>query len=162
MDYVSSARAKKNMTLNTVRPFIAIVDDDASVCRAMKRLLSSHGMDTAIFTSGRDFIDSLDAKPLRLPDCVILDIRMRGLSGLQVQKLLASKHIRTSIIFVTGESQCHIKQALAAGAVAVFEKPLDADVVLPTLRWILGTETRRKSEASNRVCGHGDWKEDLS
>ena len=144
MDYVSSARAKKNMTLNAVRPFIAIVDDDASVCRGMKRLLSSHGMDTAIFTSGRDFIDSLDAKPLRLPDCVILDIRMPGLSGLQVQKLLASKQIRTSIIFVTGESQRKIGQALAAGAVAVFEKPLDADVVLPTLRWVLGTDTKQK------------------
>jgi FixJ family two-component response regulator len=144
IDYVSSARAKKNMIMDTGRPFIAIVDDDVSVCRAMKRLLSSHDMDTAIFTSGRDFIDSLDAKPLRLPDCVILDIRMPGLSGLQVQKLLASKHIRTSIIFVTGESQRKIGQALAAGAAAVLEKPLDADVVLPTLRWVLGIETRQR------------------
>ena len=141
MDYVPGARATKNMTLNTVRPLIAVIDEDASVCRAIKRLLTSHGMDTAIFSSGRDFIDSLDAKPLRLPDCLILDIRMKGLSGLQVQKLLASKQIRTSMIFVTSESQRQIDEALAAGAMAVFQKPLDADVVLPTLCWILGIKT---------------------
>ena len=156
MDCIPSARAKKNMTLNRVRPLIAIVDDDVSVCRATKRLLSAHGMDTAIFTSGRDFIDSLDAKPLRLPDCLILDIRMPGLNGLQVQKLLASKQIRTSIIFVTAAGQRHLDEALAAGAVSVFEKPLEADVLLATLGWILGTGTGRKAYASNRVCGHGD------
>ena len=72
-------------------PLIAIVDDDEFVCRAIKRLLSLHGMDATIFSSGRTFVDLLDVNLSFVPDCVILDVQMPDLNGLGVQKLLASK-----------------------------------------------------------------------
>jgi FixJ family two-component response regulator len=126
-------------------PLIAIVDDDEFVCRAIKRLLFQHGMDSSIFSSGRTFVDLLDTNPTFVPDCVILDVRMPDLNGLEVQKLLASKRSGIPVIFITAEENPHqIAQALVAGAEAVFPKPFDGDLVISTLREVLENRPKRK------------------
>jgi FixJ family two-component response regulator len=126
-------------------PLIAIVDDDEFVCRAIKRLLFQHGMDSSIFSSGRTFVDLLDTNPTFVPDCVILDVRMPDLNGLEVQKLLASKRSGIPVIFITAEENPHqIAQALLAGAEAVFPKPFDGDLVISTLREVLENRPQRK------------------
>jgi len=66
------------------KPSIAIVDDDESVCHAIKRLVRSLGMEAATFASGQEFIDHIEAMPSQRFDCVILDVQMPGLSGCRV------------------------------------------------------------------------------
>jgi FixJ family two-component response regulator len=80
---------------------IAIVDDDELVCRAIKRLVRSLGMEAEAFTSGRDFIELIDAMPSFQPDCLILDVQMPGMNGLDVQQQLVSRSSRLPIVFIT-------------------------------------------------------------
>src|SRR5215475_13993065 len=79
---------------------IAIVDDDASVCGAISGLLRSLGMNTATFTSGHEFIEHLETKRSFHPDCVVLDVQMPGMNGLEVQDLL----VRSENLFPSSSS----------------------------------------------------------
>ena len=82
-------------------PLIAIVDDDESVCRAMSRLVRSLGMEVNAFVSGREFIDRIETTPSFQPDCVVLDVQMPGMNGLEVQERLASRGNPLPVIFIT-------------------------------------------------------------
>ena len=130
---------------------IAIVDDDESVCRALKRLVRSLGMDADTFTSGRQFIDLIEAMPSFAADCVVLDVQMPGLNGLQVQEQLARRGHRLPVIFITAHDDVGVReQALAAGAVAFVRKPFNDELLIKTLnealkRNALGDETDKKN-----------------
>ena len=101
------------------KPLIAIVDDDESVCRAIKRLVRSLGMDADTFTSGQQFIDFIESIPSRPVDCVVLDVQMPGLNGLEVQERLTRRGHRFPVIFITAHDEVGVReQALAAGALA--------------------------------------------
>jgi FixJ family two-component response regulator len=126
------------LSANKKRPIIAVVDDDAFVCRMMQRLLRLLGMDADTFASGQEFIDRLAAMPLFAPDCVILDVHMPGLNGLTVQRHLSRSRPGTPVIFMTAADEAWIReQALAAGAAAFLSKPFDGDLLTGTLRGIL-------------------------
>ena len=86
--------------MSKTNPTIAIVDDDASVCRAISRLLRSLGMNADTFTSGREFIEHIEMMPSFLPDCVVLDVQMPGMNGLEVQELL----VRVTNLFQSSSS----------------------------------------------------------
>ena len=130
---------------------IAIVDDDESVCRALKRLVRSLGMDADTFTSGRQFIDLIEAMPSFAADCVVLDVQMPGLNGLQVQEQLARGGHRLPVIFITAHDDAAVReQALAAGAVAFVRKPFNDELLIKTLnealkRNALGDEADKKN-----------------
>ena len=129
------SRVRHDMESTKRRPVIAIVDDDASICRAMKRLMWSRGIAAYTFASGLEFIDLLEAWPSISWDCVILDVHMPGLDGLQVQEHLVCKRPDIPIIFVTAKQEDRIReQALASGAAAFFEKPLNGDLLIKTLQ----------------------------
>jgi FixJ family two-component response regulator len=129
------------MGLNKTGPVIAIVDDDVSFCRVMKRLVCLLGMDAESFVSGQGFIDLLEVMPSFEPDCVILDMQMPGLNGLQVQERLTRLRRDIPVIFITGADEDWIrKQALASGAVAFLCKPLQIDLLIKTLRAVLKIE----------------------
>lgn len=120
------------------RPLIAIVDDDESVCRAMKRLVRSIGMDANAFTSGREFIDRVETTPSFQPDCVVLDVQMPGMNGLEVQERLASGGNPLPVIFITAHDEAGVRdRALAAGAVAFLRKPFNDELFIKTLRLAL-------------------------
>ena len=105
-----------------MRPLIALVDDEESVRTALARMLRASQFDVDAFASGREFLDSL---PTRLPDCVILDYQMPGLTGRDVQRQLSVEQIRLPIIVVTAHDQPALReQCLADGAVAYLAKPL--------------------------------------
>ena len=105
-----------------VRPLIALVDDEESVRTALARMLRASLFDVDAFASGREFLDSLRT---RLPDCVILDYQMPGLTGRDVQRQLSVEQIRLPIIVVTAHDQPALReQCLADGAVAYLAKPL--------------------------------------
>jgi len=116
-------------------PLIAIVDDDESVCRSIKRLVRSLGMDADTFASGQEFIDLIEAMPSQRFACVILDIQMPGLNGLDVQERLHRGGHRLPIIFITAHDEVNVRErALTAGAVAFLRKPFDDKLFIKSLR----------------------------
>jgi FixJ family two-component response regulator len=121
--------------MSQLRPLIAVVDDDESVCRAVKRLLRAFGMDAEAFASGEQFIDAITASGSRRADCVVLDLQMPGMSGLQVQERLAGLSRRVPIVFVTAHEEAGARErALAAGAVAFVRKPFSDEMLIDALR----------------------------
>jgi len=118
-----------------VKPRIAIVDDDESVCRAVKRLLRSFSMDAETFSSGQSFLDLVEAMPSFQPDCVILDVQMPGMNGLEVQQRLIKSGHKVPVVFITAHDDLGAREkALAAGAVAFLRKPFDDQLLIKTLR----------------------------
>jgi FixJ family two-component response regulator len=121
--------------LKKFKPLIAIVDDDTSVCRAVRRLVRSLGMDAETFTSGQEFLDLLDAMPSFKPDGLILDVQMPGMNGLDVQTRLATRGHLVPVIFITAHDEVGIREkALAAGAVAFLRKPFNDALIIKTLQ----------------------------
>ena len=117
------------------KPLIAIVDDDESVCRAIKRLLRSLGLEAQTFTSGREFLDLIEATPSFQPDCVVLDVQMPGLNGLEVLERLAKSAGWLPVIFITAHDVVGVRErALAAGAVALLRKPFNDELLISTVR----------------------------
>lgn len=134
--------------MSPVKPMIAIVDDDASVCRALRRLLRAFGMDAETFASGQEFIDLITAMPSFHADCLVLDLQMPGMNGLEVQERLAALGRRLPIVFITAHDEAGARErALAAGAVAFMRKPFGDTVFLTTLRAVLGRRAGGEDES---------------
>jgi FixJ family two-component response regulator len=113
------------------QPFIAIVDDEECVRRALVRLLKAFRFDTTSFASGQAFLDSLRE---RRPDCLVLDIQMPGLAGQDVQTQLAEAQSRIPIIFITGHDELATRErCLADGAFEYFCKPLVGDKLVSAI-----------------------------
>ena len=125
----------KAETLVASKPLIVIVDDDDSVCRALRRLVRSVGMEAETFKSGRDLLDLCEAMPSFQPGCVILDVQMPGMTGLDVQQQLAITRARVPVIFITAHDDVAARErALAAGAVAFIRKPFHDEILIRTMR----------------------------
>ena len=123
------------------KPLIAIVDDDISVCRAIKRLVRSLNMNAESFTSGEEFIKLIEAIPSFHADCAILDVQMPGMSGLDVQARLTRSGNPLPIIFITAHDEVGARErALAMGALAFLRKPFDDDLFIKTLNTALNTD----------------------
>jgi FixJ family two-component response regulator len=120
--------------LKKFKPLIAIVDDDESVCRALRRLVRSLAMDAETFTSGQQFLDLLEAMPSFQPHCLILDVQMPGVNGLDVQEQLAKGTRTIPVIFITAHDEVGVREkALAAGAVAFIRKPFNDELLMKTM-----------------------------
>ncbi|WGS45519.1 response regulator [Burkholderia sp. JSH-S8] len=123
--------------MGNVKPFVAVVDDDESVGRAIKRLLRSVGIGADTFSSGDDFLDTLASMPSYRPACVILDIQMPGLNGLEVQRRLDGTGM--PVIVITAYDDVAVReQALAAGAIAYVRKPFNDALLIKTVCAALG------------------------
>jgi FixJ family two-component response regulator len=113
-------------------PTIYVVDDDASVRRALSRLLRSAGFQVETFMSAQEFLDSGQAKG---PGLLVLDVRMPGLSGLALQKVLAASGCRLPIVFITAfDNDRERAQGLAAGAVAFLRKPFQEHPLMEAIK----------------------------
>ena len=118
-------------------PLIAVVDDEESVRKALWRLLISAGLDCAVFASGREFLDSLRTN---VPDCVVLDLHMPGLTGLDVARELQSATVRVPAIIITAHDQAGTRsQCLSAGAAAYLRKPFDDQALLDEVVRAIGS-----------------------
>ena len=111
---------------------IAIVDDDESVRSAIAGLLKSEGLATQTFASAEEFLQSGKRGEAA---CLISDVRMPGMSGLELQAKLAEEDCRIPIIFITayGDTRSRM-QAMRAGAVEFLGKPFDDESLLETVR----------------------------
>jgi FixJ family two-component response regulator len=121
-----------DMDEQLTKQLIAIVDDDESVRIAINGLLKSAGLETRTFASAEDFLGS--GQPSET-GCLITDIRMPGLSGLELQAKLAAEGCRIPIIFITAYADTRTRlQAMRAGAVEFLGKPFNDDVLLESVR----------------------------
>jgi len=113
------------------RSFVAIVDDEESVRRALLRLLRAANMDAEAFASGEAFLSSLDQFR---PDCVVLDLQMPGLTGRDVQKRLISMQINLPVILITAhDDMVTQQQSLSDGAANYLRKPLRGDLLVRSI-----------------------------
>ena len=119
-------------------PLVAVVDDEESVCRALKRLLRSAGFDVATFGSGGEFLRSLES---HRPACLILDLHMPRMSGFDLQEHLASVADPVPIVIITGHDTVRSRdRVMQAGAAAYLHKPVDDQALLDAvLKAISGT-----------------------
>ena len=113
---------------NSARPTIFVVDDDSAVRDALKLLLRSVGQAVETFGSAQEFLDAYSEDR---PGCLVLDIRMPGMSGLELQQKLNEKHSILPIIFITGHGDVPMAvEAMQAGAVDFIQKPFrDQDLI---------------------------------
>jgi FixJ family two-component response regulator len=120
------------MTIQGKSKLVAIVDDDDSVRIALEGLLKSAGLTARAFESAEAFINSGQQ---RQTSCLIADIRMPGMSGLELQAKLNSEHCRIPIVFITGHGDAKMRmQALRAGAVEFLAKPFNDEALLESVR----------------------------
>jgi FixJ family two-component response regulator len=115
---------------------VAIVDDEVPVRTALGRLLRLAHYNVTLFPSGEAFLESLETGT---PDCVVLDINMPGMSGLDVQRRLRAVAISIPAIFITcGEDASLAREALDAGAADLLRKPFSNHDLLEAIRGALG------------------------
>lgn len=111
---------------------IAIVDDDDSMRDAVQGLMKEAGFPARAFASGEEFLNSGEQHNA---GCLIADIRMPGMSGLELQTRLNAERCKIPIIFITAHGDARMRmQALRAGAVAFLAKPFDDEVLLASVR----------------------------
>jgi FixJ family two-component response regulator len=115
---------------------VSIIDDDASVRAGIESLVMSIGFVACVFDSAEAFLRS---SRLGETSCLITDVQMPGMSGLELQSQLISRGLRLPIIFITGfPEQSARERALNAGALAYLEKPFDGGAMTSLLRQVLG------------------------
>ena len=125
------------------RDMVCIVDDDASVRTALESLLKSVGLQVRSFASAQEFLTH--PKP-DAPTCLVLDVRMPGLSGLDCQRQLAEAGFQIPIIFITGHGDIPMSvQALKAGAVDFLTKPFREQELLDTVQQAIEHDRRRRA-----------------
>jgi FixJ family two-component response regulator len=123
------------MTTDQNTKFIAIVDDDESVQRALQDLMEAEGLLARCYGSAEEFLKSgLQRKAA----CLIVDIRMPGMSGLELQARLKTDRVNTPIIFITAHGDTSVRmQAMREGAAEFLVKPFDDQVLLNRVRTAL-------------------------
>jgi FixJ family two-component response regulator len=128
---------------------VYIVDDNPSVCRALCRLLQAAGLEAVAFASGEEFL----AHPHHDgAGCLILDMRMPGLSGLELQERLGQIQETLPIIFLTGHGNVpNTVQAMKGGAVDFLQKPVDDEELLAAVQRALALSRQRRAEQAARL-----------
>jgi FixJ family two-component response regulator len=121
---------------STQNIYIGIVDDDESVCRSLSRFLRAARVQPITYPSAEAFL--ADNKHPKF-DCLVLDVQLGGMSGLDLSRHLAANHDRTPVIFITAHDDPDAKaQALAAGCVGYFRKTDSGHEVLAAIRRAIG------------------------
>ena len=123
------------MAIDEKNKLVAILDDDDSVRGALQGLLKAVGLPAQAFASAEEFLQSGQQ---HLTACLIADIRMPGMSGLELQAQLNAEHCRIPIIFITAHGETKMRmQALRAGAVEFLTKPFNDEALLESVRTAL-------------------------
>ena len=127
-------------------PIAILVDDDAAVRDALEELLSSVGIESISFSSAHEV---LDAKLPDRPGCIVLDVRMPGQSGLDLQQLLAAEGIVTPVVFLSGHGDIAMTvQAMKAGAVDFLTKPVRDQTFLDAVSAAFAADVARRAASS--------------
>jgi len=136
------------MTSN-VAEMVFVIDDDESIREALKSLIRSVGLSVETFASAHDFLES--SRP-DVPSCLILDVRMPGLSGLDLQRDLVEANIHIPIIFITGHGDIPMSvRAMKAGAVEFLTKPFRDQDLLDAIQQALERDRQMRSQQAGTV-----------
>lgn len=123
---------------------VFVVDDDPSVRASLKFLVSTVGLQVESFDSAEAF---LNKKPPDGPSCLVLDVRLRGMSGLDLQRELAARGLRIPIVFITGHGDIPMSvRAMKAGAVEFLSKPFRDQDLLDAIRAALERDRARRDQ----------------
>lgn len=119
--------------MEQTRPLIAVLDDEPQFCKALARLLKTHGFDVLTFTRGEEF---LAAWPSRVPNCLLLDLHMPGLSGFEVLERIGGR--RVPVLVITGHDQPgNAQRVRALGGLDYFLKPVNERQLVVAIRGAL-------------------------
>jgi FixJ family two-component response regulator len=129
-------------------PIVYIVDDDPSVRRSLARLIRSEGFRVETFAQAQDFLNQKECLDV---NCLILDVNLPGLSGLDLQKELSSKGYAMPIVFITGYGTIPMTvQAMKGGAVEFLEKPIDHQVLMNAIHQAIEKDRQMKRQYMER------------
>src|ERR1700689_157480 len=129
-------------------PVVYVVDDDEGLRQSLESLIRSVGLDVQTFASAQEF---LGGKRKAIPGCVVLDVRLPGLSGLDLQSELARAEIQTPIIFITGHGDIPMSvRAMKAGAVEFLTKPFRDQDLLDAIGQAIQRDQELQQERAER------------
>jgi FixJ family two-component response regulator len=130
-------------------PTVFIVDDDSSVRKSLERLLRASGYETQAFASAEEFLACRPCQNPGSPACLVLDVRMPGISGLNLQQELAKAGVILPIVFITGHGDIPMSvQAMKNGAVDFLPKPFAEAELLAAVEQALAKAARLQKEAA--------------
>jgi FixJ family two-component response regulator len=131
-------------------PIVFVVDDDPSVREALSSLIRSVGLSVKTFSSAQEFLTS--QRP-DAPACLVLDVRLPGLSGLDLQRELAATHSSIPIIFITGHGDVPTSvRAMKGGAVDFLQKPFNGQDLLDCIHHAISMARQRVAERAERAA----------
>jgi FixJ family two-component response regulator len=129
------------------RLLVAIVDDEEPVRRALRRLLLAAGIDVETFASGYEFLESVKTQ---CPDCAVIDLRLPGLTGLDVQEHLVEAGIHLPTVIVTGHDQAGIAERVLAAGAMYLSKPLDEQSLLEAVASVVRSGAKPRKESVSK------------
>ena len=125
---------------------VYVVDDDISVRKAMTRMFKSLGLEVATFGTAREF---LDCRRKDVPGCLILDVQMPGLTGLELQEELVAHQVDLPIVFMTGHGDIPMTvKAMRSGAVDFLPKPVDEQQLVQAVHQAIERNARKRQESA--------------
>ena len=132
------------------RSYVAVIDDDESICRSLSRLLQGVGLSPISYRSAEEFLDDR----MRVPfDCLVVDVQLEGMSGVELNRRLAACQITTPVIYITAQDDPQIREsAMNAGGAAFFRKTdSGAEIVVAIQKAIGGNRPpgRHRAESAN-------------
>ena len=151
MDLIETRIGLSGMSVPQMAPIVFVVDDDISIRESLEALIHHEGWQAAIFDSAREFLSHQRAP---IPSCLILDVNLPDLNGLDLQERLLSDRMNMPIIFLTGYGDVPMSvRAMKAGAAEFLTKPFDDTVLLDAIRSAIGrseTALARETEIQAR------------
>jgi FixJ family two-component response regulator len=130
----------------TSKPIVAVVDDDPRIRESLESLIESAGFEARVFPLAEDF---LSGELLAEMDCLITDVRMPKMDGLELQRRVRLKRPELPVIFITAHHDDEVeRRALAEGAACFFRKPFDAGELLRATRTALSKTSTKHSEST--------------
>lgn len=128
------------------KPIVHIVDDDSAIRDSLSMLMKSVGFEPQTYASAEKFLDKAD---LESPGCLVADVRMQGMSGLELQQVLNEKDIKLPVIIITGHGDVPMAvQAMKAGAVDFLEKPYDNNLLINRIKQCIKEASKEQDKES--------------
>jgi two-component system response regulator FixJ len=129
---------------------IALIEDDDAILRSLSMLLENRGIQVRTYSSAETFLDDLATEA---PECVVSDIRMPGMSGMELQQELKRRHAAAPVILITGHGDIAMAvQAIKQGVFDFIEKPFDDERLIASISQALETGQRQRIEQSERAA----------
>jgi FixJ family two-component response regulator len=136
---------------------VFVVDDDPSMRRSLETLLRSVGLDVRLFSSAQEF---MQAERVDAPGCLVLDVRLPGMSGLAFQEELAKTGVALPVIFITGYGDVPMTvRAIKAGAAEFLTKPFDDQVLLDAIHAAIERDRARRPDATGLAALMGRYQQ---